>query len=209
MNGSLAKDIKLALIIGVVAAVLGLIVNTVRTPVLDGLVKGEKIHVTTRNKYMGLRLIDDWSHRGDLKKIKSAKETDDGKDQNGKEPIEVPTPAEPALREIDFIESKRLYESGKAVFLDARIPGEYEKGHIAGAKSWPQDRFLEYLEVHEGQIPHDAHIVVYCEGDPCVQSQRLLEDLSFSGYLTIDLYYGGLEEWVTQGQPIETGGAQL
>lgn len=208
MNGSLVKDIKLALIIGLVAAVFGLMVNTVRTPVLNSLVKAEKIHVTTRNKYMGLRLIDNWSHGGDLKKVKSAKETDDGEDQNGKEPIDVPTTTEPVLREIDFLEAQRLYESGEAVFLDARIPGEYAKGHIAGAKSWPQDRFLEYLDIYEGQIPYDAHIVVYCEGDPCTQSQRLLEDLSFSGYLIIDLYYGGIEEWVTQGQPIETGGAE-
>jgi rhodanese-related sulfurtransferase len=208
MNGSFLKDIRLAILIAIAASVIGLIVNTVRTPVLDGLVKSGKIHITTHKKYMGLRLVDDWSHKGKLKQVKSVEEIEDVEDQNGEEPIVITTPVEPVLREIDFLDAERIYESGEAVFLDARISSEYEKGHIAGAKSWPQNRFLEYLDIYEEQIPYDTHLVLYCEGGKCDQSQRLLEDLSFSGYLVIDLYYGGYEEWLNLGMPYETGVGQ-
>ena len=177
--------------------VFALIVNTVRTPILDSLVKSGKIHITTRNKYMGANLIDDWSHGGYPDDSKTVSETN-GDSTDG-------LPIEPIMRWIEFNEVRHVYESGDAVFFDARTTNEYETGHITGAKPWPSDDFLKYLEVYETQFPYDTPIVVYCDNINCDQSQLLAQDLKASGYLLIHIYTGGYEEWSVMGQPSETG----
>ena len=42
-------------------------------------------------------------------------------------------PSKEAIIGIDIEEAKALYDSGEAVFVDARAEGEYKEGHIKGA----------------------------------------------------------------------------
>jgi len=197
MDDDFKIELKNAILIAIIVSVFALFVNAVRTPILDSLVKSGKIHITMRNKYMGAHLIDDWSHGGypgDTKPVGGSigDSTDD-------------IPVEPIMGNIEFNEVRHLHESGDTIFFDARTPGEYEAGHIPGAKPWPADDFLAYLEVYEYQVPYDTPIVVYCDNINCDQSQLLAQDLKASGYLLIHIYTGGYEEWTVMGQPVEKG----
>jgi rhodanese-related sulfurtransferase len=197
MDDDFKTELKNAILILIIVSVFALIVNTVRTPILDSLVKSGKIHITTRNKYMGANLIDDWSHGGYPGDTNPVSETN-GDSTDG-------IPIEPIMRSIEFNEVRLMHESGDAIFFDARPPDEYEAGHITGAKPWPSDDFLAYLEVYEHRVPYDTPIVVYCDNSDCDQSHLLAQDLRASGYLLIHIFTGGYEEWIVMGQPVEKG----
>jgi rhodanese-related sulfurtransferase len=200
---SLKRDIKYAVLIALAASIFGLIVNTVRTPVLTAMEKAGKLHATQVKDYKGLQLIDDWSHEGRPKSAEAIEEP--GSDETGETQSGGPIDAEPRLRHIQLPTAQSLYESGDAVFFDARILSEYASGHIAGAKPWPFDEFLKYLEIYSDGISYGTQRVVYCEGGDCDQSEELTEDLLIEGYLKIDIYTGGYDEWMVMGMPTETG----
>ena len=68
--------------------------------------------------------------------------------------------------EIELAQAARLFESGKAVFLDARPAEEYFEGHIKGAKSLPWQSFDEMADKILKDIPLETRIITYCEERP-------------------------------------------
>ncbi len=70
--------------------------------------------------------------------------------------------AENILRErIQVISWEEAWRADRAEthFLDVRTPGEYQGGHIAGARNIPVDELRARLE----EIPRGKRIVVYCQ----------------------------------------------
>ena len=83
------------------------------------------------------------------------------------------------------------------VFLDAREPEEYEVSHL------PNARFTGYKNFDEKQIndlPKNAHIIVYCAIGK--RSENIGERLIKSGFTHVQNLYGGIFEWVNQGQQV-------
>lgn len=60
---------------------------------------------------------------------------------------------------INWQEANKLVEENAddVIFLDVRQPGEYEGGHLPGAKLMP----LGELYNHLGDLDRDKHIVIY------------------------------------------------
>ncbi len=60
---------------------------------------------------------------------------------------------------INWEEANKLVDkhAGEVVFLDVRQPGEYEAGHLPGAKLLP----LGDLDNRLGELDKDKHIVIY------------------------------------------------
>lgn len=86
---------------------------------------------------------------------------------------------------------------GKAVFLDSRAKKEYTISHIKGAK------WIGYDEFNANSlkgISKDKTIIVYCSVG--YRSEKITKKLNKLGYKNVSNLYGGIFEWVNQGQKV-------
>jgi rhodanese-related sulfurtransferase len=120
-------------------------------------------------------------------------------------PFLTPSKAELyALKNIPSLtldETKRLYDKGESLFLDARGAMDYEHKHIKGALNLPVNHFDLYYPKLKSKLPKDADIVVYCEGEECGASLHLSEELVRMQYTDIKVFLGGWIEWNKAGYP--------
>lgn len=106
--------------------------------------------------------------------------------------------------EIDDVNAaKRIYDSGKAVFVDARPVEVFSEAHIQGAVSMPVGQFYEHIESFMSMYPEDTYIVVYCSGRACTDSHELAQLLIEIGYETIGVFIDGIDGWEKNGFPID------
>ncbi len=86
--------------------------------------------------------------------------------------------------------------------LDTREKQEFKVSHLKSARNVGYFWF-DMREVYD--IPLDASIIVYCSiGN---RSEKIAEKLIHAGYKNVRNLYGGIFEWVNEGQPVykETG----
>lgn len=98
------------------------------------------------------------------------------------------------------------YQQGQVVFVDARHPEDYEQGHIPGAYLFDYAHPEEYLNTVFPACQAALHVVVYCNGGHCDDSERaaiFLRDLGIPKD-RLCVYGGGISEW-RQYWPVETG----
>jgi len=99
--------------------------------------------------------------------------------------------------------ARKLYDSGKYIFVDARSPEDYEEGHIKGAVSLPVGQFEEKIAAFEERHPPQASIITYCSGRTCLDSHHLAEFLLEFGYDSVTVFIDGFPGWEAEGHPIE------
>ena len=111
------------------------------------------------------------------------------------------------LETIDVHGAIPLQGRPGVVFLDARTPDEYARGHVAGAKNLPQELMYGDLDavVKRMSLSPDARGVVYCEGILCDKSQELAEALRTDGFPYVSVMPDGFEGWQAAGGPTEGG----
>ena len=94
--------------------------------------------------------------------------------------------------EIQVQEAVR--DSANILFLDAREPKEFAVSRIQNAVAVGYDNFdLKQLP----EIQKDRRIVVYCSVG--YRSEKIAEKLLAAGYKNVSNLYGGIFEWVNQG----------
>ncbi len=103
----------------------------------------------------------------------------------------------------DVTLAKKLYDSQKFVFVDARSRDDYDEGHIKGAVSLPVGQFDEKIETFLEQYPPEKAIITYCSGRTCEDSHRLTQLLLAFGYAEINVFIDGYPGWEAEGHPIE------
>ena len=84
------------------------------------------------------------------------------------------------------------------LLLDVRTAAEFRVSHLAGA------RFVAYDSIAHAtfaDLDRATPVVVYCSMG--VRSERLGERLHALGFGRVRNLYGGLFEWVNEGQPVE------
>jgi rhodanese-related sulfurtransferase len=106
---------------------------------------------------------------------------------------------------LGLTETYRLYESGEAVFLDARPRADYEEERIMGAISLPEFEFDDAYPVASQFLSSDTHIVVYCQGRDCDEAMIVQERLVEMGYTRVDVFLGGMPEWLDADYPTDSG----
>jgi len=106
---------------------------------------------------------------------------------------------------INLSESMTAFNSGQAIFLDARKQADYEAGHIKGALRCFLEEFDAEYPLVKDKLPKDALIITYCGGDECELSLFLARNLKTEGYANVKIFFGGWEEWVEGKLPISTG----
>ena len=115
----------------------------------------------------------------------------------------VPSPpplSSPPL--IHLNEAKSIYDSGEAIFIDARHTFDYKMGHVKGAINIP---LVEYGGMKEviNAIPKEKMIVVYCDGAECNSSIQFAVKLSEEGFSNVKIFFGGWREWEEKNLPTE------
>lgn len=86
---------------------------------------------------------------------------------------------------------------GNVILLDARELAEYNVSHITGARHVGYDNFS--MQTVAG-IAKDRHIVVYCSVG--YRSEKITEKLKAAGFTQVSNLYGGIFEWVNQGNKV-------
>jgi len=103
----------------------------------------------------------------------------------------------------DVAAAKAYYDSGAAVFVDARSTERYEESHIRNAVSLPVDQFDQNIADFFENHPFSTLIIVYCSGRECDQSHELAHMLIDAGFSHVRVLSDGLPGWRDAGYPIE------
>jgi rhodanese-related sulfurtransferase len=99
--------------------------------------------------------------------------------------------------------AKKIFDSGKAVFVDARSQLNFGDGHIKGAISLPVGQFDLLVEKFKQNYSLSQPIVTYCSGRTCNDSHHLAQMLFENGYDNVSVFIDGYPGWETEGYPIE------
>jgi rhodanese-related sulfurtransferase len=105
-----------------------------------------------------------------------------------------PTKSGPA--EITAAQAYDKYQAG-ALFVDVRTQEEWDQGHIPNSILIP----LDQLPNRMNELPKDRDIVVICHSG--VRSKQGAIILSTAGFPRVSCLTGGLQAWVSAGDPTE------
>ncbi len=106
------------------------------------------------------------------------------------------------IPKIHLEEAKVLFESGKALFIDARSQNEYNRSHIPGAIFISAGFSPEKIKQYEDKFG-DKVLVTYCHGAGCHLSDKVTYKLFDMGYRKHAIHFGGWPEWTRAGMPIQ------
>jgi len=103
----------------------------------------------------------------------------------------------------DVLQAKEIYDSGNALFVDARTRENFDKGHIPGAASLPVGQFDELIDVFLDRHDMEQPLVTYCSGRTCEDSHNLAQLLIDVGYSDVKVFIDGFPGWKAKGYPVE------
>ncbi len=104
---------------------------------------------------------------------------------------------EQSVIQADELRSKIKW--GKEVFIyDLRTKELYDDGHIRTAVSMPEKELVGRL----GEIPREKEVVLYCQNFSCEEAGETVMILDAAKYKNFRVLFGGVEEWVNQGNKL-------
>ncbi len=95
-----------------------------------------------------------------------------------------------------------LYNSGDAIFIDARDQWDFADGHIPGSINIPEFSF-EPDDSTANALDKTARYVVYCHGLDCDVAVRLAKELRKLGFKNLLIYADGWNVWLNSGYAVE------
>lgn len=104
-----------------------------------------------------------------------------------------------AGREVSVAEAVQLINRKDALVIDVRDTGEYEAGHIAGAKHVPEKQLAERLK-ELAKFKDRSLIVVCSSGMRSAVAVKVLRDNGFNEAFNLR---GGLGAWEQASMPLE------
>lgn len=99
--------------------------------------------------------------------------------------------------------AKEIYDTRKAVFVDARSYEAFIDGHIKSAVSIPTNQFFEFIDHFKTKYPSITPVITYCSGRECNDSHELAQYLIDEGYANVKVFIDGYQEWERKGYPVE------
>ena len=99
--------------------------------------------------------------------------------------------------------AKEIFDSGQAIFVDARAGDFYANGHIKGAISIPLDQINERMQLFKKEYPASVSIITYCYGKVCDDSHKLARYFFENGYTHVSVFTEGFVRWQEEGYPVE------
>lgn len=107
-----------------------------------------------------------------------------------------------AIAKISLEEAKYLYDSGKAVFVDARGDNQFNELHIKGAISIPAGADPSVIKAHESKLRSAKVAVAYCHGVGCHLADKTAYLLFDAGYTNVVIFFGGWNQWTQANYPV-------
>lgn len=103
------------------------------------------------------------------------------------------------------IKLSRAYELFKQgiKFIDSRSTEEFAEGHIKNAINIPFYESEKYDDLLN-KIDKNEILVTYCSGEDCDTSILHGDELFDKGYKRVYIFYGGWNDWLDAGYPIES-----
>ncbi len=103
------------------------------------------------------------------------------------------------------IKLSRAYELFKQgiKFIDSRSTEEFAEGHIKNSINIPFYESEKYDDVLN-KIDKNEILVTYCSGEDCDTSILHGDELFNKGYKRVYIFYGGWNDWLDAGYPIES-----
>lgn len=107
--------------------------------------------------------------------------------------------------EMAFSRAVEKFNTGQAVFIDARSAADYQAGHIPGALNLSPHRFDEWMDEFFTRTDPDRELIAYCHGEDCPLAKNLAQLLLEAGFENVSYLADGWGQWEVQGLPVETG----
>jgi rhodanese-related sulfurtransferase len=101
----------------------------------------------------------------------------------------------PELPSISVAEIGSMIGQPGVTFVDARLPRDYESGHLTGAINLPVYAGPVERAERLAAIGPANRLVVYCQSTSCRWGELIAADLFFRGYRNVSLFPGGWQEW--------------
>ena len=102
---------------------------------------------------------------------------------------------------IPLEEAAALFADNAAVFLDARTPAEYDRGHIQGAVNLPWHDVDNHFETVIMTLDPEAVHITYCDGETCPLSHDLAVFLKDLGFTRVKVLVNGWTLWKNHQLP--------
>lgn len=107
--------------------------------------------------------------------------------------------------QVSLSRARALWESGTAIFLDARSSRDYSNGHITGALNLPAMEFDKTFPQVRRKLDAEMPMVLYCDGAHCELSQQLMLKLHGAGLTNAVVFVNGWTLWRGVGLPTRKG----
>ncbi len=105
---------------------------------------------------------------------------------------------------IPFDVAREKFSSHTAFFIDARPAEEYLKDHIQGAQNLYPGDFDEQAGKVLIDLPGDALIITYCDGEKCTLSAELAQKLKQIGFENVRVLFNGWSVWKNHRLPSDS-----
>ncbi len=103
---------------------------------------------------------------------------------------------------ISAEQAYKLYNEGRALFIDARYREEYVQKRIEKSINLPASYSIDQISTHLDDYDKEQIIVVYCSAPSCTYSTRVAGICRFLKYSNVFVFGGGIEDWETNGYPL-------
>jgi rhodanese-related sulfurtransferase len=104
-------------------------------------------------------------------------------------------------KEIGSAELTRAINSEDALVIDINPPGDYEKGHILGARNHP---YSQFDPAHKELAAARERPVAVCCNDG-YKSAEIASRLVQAGFAKVSILRGGLQSWRQDNLPLHKG----
>lgn len=97
------------------------------------------------------------------------------------------------------------------ILFDVRHPATHARGHVPGSVAVSSGDFGDSLDVYverywPGLDRSRAHLVSYCYGPNCIRSRLTSTIAARAGFLNVERFFGGMEEWREIGGRVARAG---
>lgn len=103
---------------------------------------------------------------------------------------------------FSFEEAVEKFDSGDAVFIDARLPEAYAAGHPEGAVNLPVVEFKTRTAAFLEQFEPDTELIAFCVEPQCPLARELAERLREIGFANVSYLIDGWDQWQNADLPI-------
>lgn len=119
--------------------------------------------------------------------------------------VRPPKPALTANDQVTLDKARALWETGGAIFLDARSEKDYRSGHIPGALNLPAMTFGASVGKIRPKLDAEMKLVLYCDGEHCDSSRQLKDNLRAIGLTNSVILASGWTLWREARLPVRQG----